>query len=276
MPNITIIQSGEAATLDPTGSGFAHGYGVFETIKFADGQLCFWKAHWARLCYSAEALGLAHSCNIEVMQEALSELISKDSIRNGTIKISLLQDGSETRFFVYARPTTQYPDSVRIQLDKKHPLNTQSALAGHKTHNYMESMFLLKSCRTSGCFDALRLNTFGFLAETTISNFFFIKGNQLYTPALHTGILPGVIREEIIKLTKALSINLKTGDIAPEELEGAEAYFMTNSSVGILPVEQIDDGAIQHKADSAKHPLVEQLKLALAERERENSVSLVS
>ncbi|WOO41161.1 aminotransferase class IV [Rubellicoccus peritrichatus] len=275
MSNITIIQSGEAVSLDPTGSGFAHGCGVFETMKLADGQLCFWEAHWARLSYSAETLGLTHDCTIDRMQEALSELVRKDSIREGTLKISLLQDGTDTRFVIYARPTTQAPDSVRLRLDKTNPLNAESALAGHKTHNYMESMLLLKSCRASGYFDVIRLNTSGFLAETTISNFFFIKNDQLYTPALHTGILPGIIREEVIKLTKQLSITVKTGDIPVEEIEGANAFFLTNSSVGILPVDQIDGDGIQFKADSTQHPVVEKLSLILAQSEQENSQILI-
>ena len=59
MPDIVLVTDGETVPLASTASGFAHGFGLFETMRYVDGQLFYWKDHWARLARSAKPSGLA-------------------------------------------------------------------------------------------------------------------------------------------------------------------------------------------------------------------------
>jgi 4-amino-4-deoxychorismate lyase len=275
MSEIIIINAGDTLPLDPTQSGLAHGFGLFETIKLVDGRLCFWEAHIARLLGSAQALDLSCDVGADELLEAIRELVRRVGISSGTVKISLLKNGSDTQLFVYTRPSMPSADLVRLHLDAAaSPLNEHSVLAGHKTHNYMENMLLLQRARSAGYSDVIRVNTAGVLAETTVGNLFFIAGGQLSTPAPSTGILPGVIRREVLRAASPLSVSLKEGVYLPEQLQHADAVFITNSSVGILPVHAVECAAWQVDLDSGAHPMVQALSGALAVSEEQHSIQL--
>jgi len=272
MESITVVPCGGVAGLDPAASGFAHGFGLFETMKLAEGRLCFWEAHWARLTRSAQALGLAVDCEADTVLQMIRKLVRDENMRDGAVKLSLLQEGEAPRFFAYARPAVPPPQSgVRLLLGWDFPLNERSLLAGHKTHNYMENMLLLRACRAEGYFDRIRLNTAGALVETTIANLFFILGGRLCTPALETGILPGVIRSEVLVSAEAAAMELEEGVFPAECLNEAEALFVTNSILGILPVDCVVGMQGVLSIASGVHPMVKELKRAIASAERRNA-----
>lgn len=259
MTEIIKITPGDLLALDPTASGFAHGFGLFETIQLSGGHVVFWEPHWARLKASAEALQLELTCSADAVLQVIRELAAADGLDSALIKLSLVRDAVGSRLFVYARPAQPVPAVVGLRFDPNCPINERSILAGHKTHNYMENISLLESARAADYYDVLRVNTIGELAETTIGNIFFVIDGALWTPALETGILPGVIRGEIIALHPAT----REARFEAEILERAEAVFMTNSSCGILPVESIAGEGFEKNYSSARHPLVLQLQRQL-------------
>ena len=109
---------------------------------------------------------------------------------------------------------------------------TGSSLAGHKSHNYLENILVLEAAHLAGCYDGLRLNTQGEIAEGAISNIFFFRDGRWYTPVLACGLLPGVIRETLLQL-----LEVEEGRYTPADLISAEAVCLTNSSVGLLSLD---------------------------------------
>jgi len=269
MSEIIIVYSKETAALDPTQSGFAHGFGVFETMKLVDGRLCFWKAHWNRLLASARFFELELPFAADAVLAAIRKLVSVDVISDGMIKLSLMRDGAGTRLFVYARAAAAVPSTASLKLDEIYPINQRSLLAGHKTHNYMENMALYQSARAEGFFDTLRMNTNGEIAETTTGNFFFIKNGQLCTPSLDSGILPGVIRGDLLKLCDVSQARYRLDD-----LKLAEAAFMTNSSCGLLAIDRLVGAESTLEWESRSHPLFDELSILLAAAEGECLITL--
>jgi branched-subunit amino acid aminotransferase/4-amino-4-deoxychorismate lyase len=275
MSEIIILQSGEAAALDATQSGFAHGFGIFETIKLSQGRLCFWEAHWQRFYDSAVDLGLPLNYTREETLIAIRELVQADGLRDGTVKLSLLKAEAGADCYVYTRPVMATIATARLHLTTTNPINEHSRLAGHKTHNYMENMLLLESVRAEGYSDVLRVNSAGVLAETTVANLFFIKQGRLCTPALSTGILPGVIRAEVLRLAESLAIPVEEGSYAPAVLQEAEAVFLTNSTVSIRSMDTICGSGLDLILQSEPRPLLDVLTSGLSDVEMKNSVSLL-
>jgi branched-subunit amino acid aminotransferase/4-amino-4-deoxychorismate lyase len=270
MSDIIILKAGEVARMDPTQSGFAHGFGVFETIKLSAGRLCFWQAHWQRLIRSADALNLKFDGSEAGVLGAIRELVRAGGLSDGTVKVSLLRNGAGVTCYLYARPAMSAAGNARLQLAQDGALNEHSLLAGHKTHNYMENLLLIEAARSAGFTDVLRVNTAGDLAETAVANLFFIQPGRLCTPALSTGVLPGVIRAEVLRAAGALSISVEEGRFSVEALQGAEAVFVTNSSVGIQQVDTVDTMDFR-----GAHPVVDALKSGLADAETRNSILLL-
>ena len=250
--------------LDPTQSGFAHGFGIFETMKLASGRLCFWEEHWQRFVNSAKALSLHVGFTEQAVLDAIRKLVSADGLKDAVIKVSLMQAGGGTQCYVYARPAMATNGAARLLFTSDSKQNEHSLLAGHKTHNYMENMLLLASARSAGCTDVVRVNAAGQLTETAVGNLFFVQGETLYTPGLATGILPGVVRAVVLEAAEILGIVVAEGAYFPDALNLMESAFVTNSSVGIQIVDTIKMGEAERTVDSATHPMVQDLLEALA------------
>ena len=236
MPDIVLVTDGEPVPLASTASGFAHGFGLFETMRYTDGLLFYWKDHWARFAKSAKHFALALPKEDAVLA-ALHGLVTKANLTEGTLKLSLLKDTEGSCLYVYSRPPITSPNSNTLILNTTNPIYPRSLLAGHKTHNYMEVMHLLSLARAQTYYDCLRIDINGFLAETATSNLFFLKDDRLYTPALDTGILPGVIRAVLLR---DCDLQIEEGLFAQGAIRDAEAVFVTNATSGLKIIERID------------------------------------
>ena len=183
MPKILIVKAGERVYLDPLCTGFAHGFGIFETMRVAAGRLEFWDAHFDRFFNSAKKFDLASDFAEEsgsmkaMLLSSIRSWARAEDLRLRMVKVSLLAEGDSSACYVYSRPMICPDKPVCLRLDTTAVINPHSVLAGHKTHNYMEAMYLLKAARSAGFFDIVRVNTSGFLVETTVSNLFFIRGD---------------------------------------------------------------------------------------------------
>ncbi len=270
MPNLTVLNASQSAELDPRESGFAHGFGVFETMKLAAGRLYLFDAHWHRLMCSADALGL--NCEASAA-DALAGIKALVEALNAVIKLSLLREGELAKLFVYSRPSHACPNSISLQLRTDAPINESSPLAGHKTHNYMENMLLLLQAKGEGFSDVLRVNTVGELAETTVGNFFFVREGKLHTPSLRCGVLPGTRRELVLQLAREMKLEVVEGSFGLDDLSELEGAFVTNASVGVLPVHRLVGVGVESQL-SEQLPLITQLSHALADYETEHRIDV--
>lgn len=235
MSDIVVIYPGESLSLDPSSSAFAHGFGLFETMSYSNGQLYFWKNHWSRMSESAKQFKLSMP-PADVVLAAIEELITSSKSAQAIVKLSLVKNGKKTRLFIYERPSLPKADSRALLMDRSCPINEHSILTGHKTHNYMECMHLLSSAHGRGCYDMLRVNLAGNLAETTTANLFFALGGQLHTPSVDAGILPGVTRSALLHSS---ILDIQVGHYQPSSLLEADAVFLTNAITGLVPIDQI-------------------------------------
>ena len=236
MSDIVIVTDGETIPLAWTASGFAHGFGLFETMRYEEGRLFFWKDHWARLSKSAKHFALALPKE-EAVLDALRDFVARTKLTERTLKLSLLKDTEGSCLYVYTRPPITSPNSNSLILNTTNPIYPRSLLAGHKTHNYMEVMHLLSLARAQAYYDCLRIDTNGFLAETATSNLFFLKDGRLHTPALDTGILPGVIRAALLR---DCDLHVEEGLFVQGAIRDAEAVFVTNATSGLKIIGRID------------------------------------
>lgn len=231
MSVIEIIVPGQPVCLNPTASGFAHGFGLFETMCLREGRLELWQAHWQRLSASARKLGIACAFDPGHVLDQIS-ILSGDLAPKATIKLSLLKEAEASRLFIYSRPLAPIPESIGLLLDGPIELNENSPLAGLKTHSYLENVLVLDAARSLNCYDAVRLNRRGHLVEGAISNIFFHREGGWHTPGRESGLLPGVVRAALLEL-----LPVEEAAYTCQDLLCADGVYLTNSSVGLLPVD---------------------------------------
>ena len=76
------------------------------------------------------------------------------------------------------------------------------------------------------------------MAEGSRTNVFIEKNGRLLTPPLSSGLLPGVLRAELIAQGRAHEAVLTLDDLA-----GADAVFVGNSVRGLVKAEALGQGA---------------------------------
>jgi branched-subunit amino acid aminotransferase/4-amino-4-deoxychorismate lyase len=109
-----------------------------------------------------------------------------------------------------------------------------SLLGGAKTTSYDVSFAARRDAERAGADDALLVGA-GHVLEGAAANIWWRRGDQLYTPAVRPGVLPGVTRAFVRSLDPA-----REGEFALAELLAADEAFLTSSIREVMPVVEID------------------------------------
>jgi len=231
--------------------GLLFGDGLFETIRAYQGQALFLKQHWERLLKTATFLQIPIPFNIEELIQIITELLHKNNLQNkdARIRITLtrglnpksriaIPEMLDPTFLITAIPYYSLPaiNNIIISNIKR---NEFSPLANMKTLNYLDNILALQEAKQNGADDALFFNTHNKLACATTANIFMVKNNQLYTPPLQDGALPGIMRSVILQIAENLEITVAESSINIEELKTADELFLTNSLVGIRSIHHL-------------------------------------
>ena len=86
----------------------------------------------------------------------------------------------------------------------------------------------------SQAFDAVLCNERGELTEGSRSTLFVKRGDRLLTPPLSAGVLPGVLRAQLLEAGEAEEARL-----APNDLTDVEEIYLGNSARGLMRVRSI-------------------------------------
>jgi para-aminobenzoate synthetase/4-amino-4-deoxychorismate lyase len=81
--------------------------------------------------------------------------------------------------------------------------------------------------REPGAFETVYVDAQGYLTEGSFSSVFVERGGRLVTPPLARGLLPGVLRAELIDSGRAVE-----GDLTPGDL--ADGFFIGNALRGLV------------------------------------------
>ena len=151
------------------------------------------------------------------------------------IRLELARDGQATataaRFFAHPPETIWRVAIASTRLDSSDPL------LRHKTTRRATYAAAREEFPTDEIDEAILLNEDGFVCEGTITNVFIRRepDGPLLTPPHSCGLLPGVLRQELIDTDRAFE-----AEISLTELETADSIFVGNSLRSLMPATFID------------------------------------
>lgn len=251
--------------------GFLYGDGVFETMRSYGGVVFRLEEHIERLSRSLKTLHIRPRVSKSKIQKIVYRLLDRNRLKNAYIKIivtrgrstGLLAPSPKTRptLVIYAMPYKKftkdiYQKGIRVSLSKSR-YNEKSKLAGNKTLNYLDNILYRYDAGRKNFDDAILANTKGFISEASSSNIFLVKGKKVVTPCLESGCLPGITRQEIIRLAgKFLKNKVCETFIRTNTLYSADEIFLTNSLAEIVPVVKVDNRVV---GDGKPGPLTKRL-----------------
>jgi branched-chain amino acid aminotransferase len=252
----------EEAMVSVFDHGFLYGDGVYETLRAYGGRIFMLRRHLARLSRSARLIGLDMPIAEQDWPPLLQEAMNRNDLSDVYLRITISRGagnvGLDPRLcpratvVVIALPLQPYPDqlfqtgvSLTVVEVRR---NLPAALSPQiKSLNFLNNILAKQEASQKGAFDGLMLNAEGHIAECTTSNIFFIKDGCLCTPSLTCGILDGITREAVLSLAREQDFAVEEGCYTPNTLHSADECFLTNTTMEIMPVHDMDKYFIGRK-----------------------------
>lgn len=107
-----------------------------------------------------------------------------------------------------------------------------------------------KAVIESGVYEALLVNRQGQITEGSRSNVFFIRNGKIIT-APDQMVLKGISRKYVLQFLEKEGIPVRMEPLHLDELEKAEAAFLTGTSPKVLPVNRV-----RNQSFTTGHPLL--------------------
>jgi branched-chain amino acid aminotransferase len=246
--------------------GFLFGDGLFEAMLVRRGEIFRWERHIERLQRGMDFLKLTVPYSWNELFRFSMELIQRNRMPECLLRVNISR-GITARGYSpknAIRPAvvlTLHPAPV---LDDKRPprwrivtssfhLPANDPLTHFKTTNKLPEVMARAEADAVGAQDALLLNPRGFIAEGTSCNVFWVRNNIVCTTPLPSGALPGITRAAIAELCVKMKIPFREKNAKPADLHRAQGVFLTNTSMGVVEVEWLDERKLR------RSPLVRKL-----------------
>ncbi|KAA5547899.1 aminotransferase class IV [Adhaeribacter rhizoryzae] len=251
--------------------GFQYNDGFFETLIFHEGKIRFLDDHLDRIKRAMQILSLTPLPHLTAsfLQTQVLELIRQNNISSETIRIKIniwrkpgglfTPESEEAEILITVAPQQPFP-AVIGQADFYNGLPNRftpfSFFKGPYALHYVQASIAKKK---AGLDELILLDEQENISECLVSNIFWIKNNQVFTPSLETGCIAGIMRLNILRACQMLKVEVWEGNYSRSDLSEAEAVFTSNVT-GLRPI-----WAIGQQIFANNHPLISQLqKLALA------------
>jgi branched-chain amino acid aminotransferase/4-amino-4-deoxychorismate lyase len=248
--------------------GLLLGDGLFETLLWTGEDLPHLDAHLARMAAGCEVLGLPMFDPAEARVRCLAAVTEAGLAGTRAAVRLTLSAGSGGRGLdrpaapaprllatAAAAPAMTTPADLMLAKTRRNEGSPASRL---KTLSYLDNVLARAEARAAGADEAVMRNNHGDLACAGAANLFWIAGGQLFTPALHCGVLEGIARGRVLSLARRLEVAVHEVATGAEALDEAEAVFLTNSLIGVRPVRRFEGESF------GPHALVERLRDGLS------------
>lgn len=204
-------------------SDLAAPYGLIETFAWRAGSgFVRLERHLARLDASAAALGFAYDA--ASMIDLLNQL-SPGFVVDRRVRVQLERDGRVAVTHAPLGPNSLEP----IRLGRaREPVHPGDPFLRHKTTRRDVYERAFAEAAALGLDDAVLMNSRSEVTETARANLFTEIDGQVLTPAVASGLLPGVLRAEMIASGAA-----KEAVLTWEDLQRADRLWVGNSLRGL-------------------------------------------
>lgn len=237
-------------------SGFVLGDGIWEGLRLAGGKLISLESHMDRLFQGASSIALDIGMSRDEVKRALRQTLDKNGMTDGAhlrlmvtrgIKKTPNQDprfviGGATVVIVaeYKSPKpetlarglslltstfrTSTPDVFDLRLNSHSRLNLIQAL--------IQAINL-------GADEALMLDPRGFVASCNSTNFFIVRGPEIWT-SIGNYNFKGITQQTVVDTWRANGNIARECDFTLAQVYTADEAFVTGTLGGITPVTRID------------------------------------
>ena len=258
-----ILQAGQIGVLS--------GWGVFTTMRIAEGIPFAFERHWERMARDARTLHIDLSQDPDAVRRNLLRLIEANGADEATMRVCVFRSeggfwagpgsGSASDLVAMTNEVMRWAKSVTLDVAEQ-GRHAASPFAGTKTLSWSHNLTLVETAQQNGDDEVILLNERNEVSECTSANIFAAKGGTTYTPPLSSGPLPGVTRALMLDELDAPGAPVEEKVLSLDDFYEADEVFITSTTRELLPVSGIRGRRL--RGGDGPWPVMETLRTALA------------
>ncbi|MBO9659905.1 MAG: aminotransferase class IV, partial [Chitinophagaceae bacterium] len=203
---------------------YRYGDGLFETIKMVNGEMPLFDLHMDRLFSSIKLLEFSTPAlfTAEKLKTDIITLCNKNGCASlARIRLSVSrgnggiyeQDRDRLHYLIECWPgnptTNQLNENGLVIGVFPHAQKSMDIFSKLKSANYLPYTMAARFAKQQQWNDCLVLNTEGYIADSSIANVFFIKGENIFTTAPSQGGVEGVMRNYLIRKVRNAGLTIE-------------------------------------------------------------------
>lgn len=228
---------------------FNYGDALFETLRACANYIYFFENHLNRLKQGMKLLKMNIPEDFEngILEKQIKKLLLKNKLFKGIrIKIFVFRAtggyytpiSNEINFLITTEKLinkTYTFNKIGLRIDIfKEIYKSNNFFSNYKTANSL--VFIMAGIyKTEKLLDdCILINENHNLIESISSNIFLVKDNFLFTPSLKSACVAGIMRQNIINISKDLDLKVSENlDLTEKHLQASDEIFLTNAIQGI-------------------------------------------
>jgi len=248
---------GAEAALTIFDRGARDGEGLFETVRVERRQPLLWAQHLERMAVAAAELGFPVPPSPATLAEALGRVLEANDLTDAAARITVTRGVPGTRP-TYAgcwieaqaldvrlwRGTRR--DGVAL-IYSKVPFSP-GAFGRFKTTARLPYSLAREEARAARADEALLVSPAGEVLEGAVSNVFAVAGGEVLTPPREAGILPGIVREQVLQACGTLGLLAREIALSRNDLAAADEVFVTNAVQQVVPAASLAGRAVPQRS----------------------------
>lgn len=251
------IRRGADAAISLFDRGARDGLGLIETLRVERRRVHAWPAHVERLVLACAELGYPVPPSPDTLQKAVAELLDAAALDDAVVRITVTRGVEGLRpgrpgCWIDAQPLEGRlwrgtRRGAAVAMFSQRPF-APGPWGAYKTTSRMAYQQAADEARAARADEAILLSPDREVLEGANSNVFAVIGGEVRTPALTTGILPGVTRAAVLRLCAGLGIPAREGPLHRDALLRADEAFVTNAIQQVVPLARIEDRDLPARA----------------------------
>jgi len=236
------------ATVSILDRGYQFGDGVYEVIRFYNGEFFELLPHLERFKKSCEEIGIPFHFDINTLQIDFNSLLKSANFPSGYLYTQITR-GTMERNHLYVHEKNLEPQLVAYTVKEEHrPLENMTngikvllcedirwLRCDIKSLNLLGSVMLKNQAALLDAKESV-LHRNGFITEGSATNVFIVKDGKLRTHPANNLILNGITRQVIISIANELNIDVIEEAFTIDDFRLADEAFTSATVSEICPI----------------------------------------
>jgi branched-chain amino acid aminotransferase len=264
----------EEVRLSPGQAGLFNGWGLFTTLRIAQGEPFAFERHWRRLKNDSARTRCPLPYDSEILRQEIRELARINQAPECAARVYVIwnkvgswgsdESFSETDLIISTAPHPHYSAPARLLL-REHGRHAASPLAGVKVTSWLLNVWCLREAQDQGYHEVVLLNERGEVAECTAANIFCLTDGRVLTPPLSSGCLEGITRSVLLEIAPGAGYPVEEKTLRSQDLFAAQEVFISSSNRNLLSVSEIAGHPIARPLGPAVHGLEKAFEIYIAD-----------